>query len=74
LRKQARDEGTLKSTPQQEVETQTTSTGQRGAGSTIASWDDLRVDPIHDADDHSVLVLIDRGATLITQPSVSQCQ
>jgi hypothetical protein len=33
-------------------------------GSTIGMSDDLRVDPIHDADDHSAIMLIDRGATL----------
>jgi len=48
-------------------------TAQDAPGSTIASSDDLRVDPIHDADDHSAIMLIDRSATLITAPSVSQC-
>ena len=48
-------------------------TAQDAPGSTIASSDDLQVDPIHDADVHSAIMLIDRGATLITPPSVSQC-
>jgi putative transposase len=48
-------------------------TAQDAPGSTTATSDDLRVDPIHDADDHSAIMLIDRSATLITAPSVSQC-
>ena len=48
-------------------------TAQDAPGSTIALSDDLRVGPIHDADDHAAIMLIDRGATLITAPSVSQC-
>src|SRR2546426_8056 len=51
----------------------TKTTAQEAPGSTIASSDDLRVDPIHDVDDHSSIILIDRSATLITAPSVSQC-
>ena len=48
-------------------------TAQDAPGSTIAISHDPRVDPIHDADDHVTIMLIDRGATLITAPSVSQC-
>jgi hypothetical protein len=46
-------------------------------GSTIAIWYDLQVDPIHDADDHSAAMLIDRGATSslepLTKPAKSRC-
>jgi putative transposase len=48
-------------------------TAQDPPGSTIDISHDLRVDPIYIADDHSAVILIDRGATLITAPSVSQC-
>ena len=48
-------------------------TAQDPPGSTIVLSPDLRVDPIYDADDHSAILLIDRSATLITAPSVSQC-
>jgi putative transposase len=48
-------------------------TAQDPPGSTIVLSPDLRVDPIYDADDHSAIMLIDRSATLITAPSVSQC-
>ncbi len=42
-------------------------TAQDAPGPTIVTSDDLRVDPIPD-------VMIDRGATLITSPWVSQCR
>jgi putative transposase len=42
-------------------------------GTTIVTSPDLRVDPIRDADDYSVSLMIDCGATLITSPLVSQC-
>ena len=48
-------------------------TAQDAPQSTIAISDDLRVDPIHDAAEHSAIMLIDHGAILITAPSVSQC-
>jgi hypothetical protein len=47
-------------------------TAQDAPGMTIVTSDDLRVDPIRDADDYSGLI-IDGGATLITSPLVSQC-
>jgi putative transposase len=48
-------------------------TAQDAPGSMIVTSDDLRVDPIYDADDRSAVIMIDRGATLITSPLVSQC-
>jgi len=48
-------------------------TRQDAPGTTIVAPDDLRVDPFSGADDHSVVTMIDRGATLITSPLVSQC-
>lgn len=48
-------------------------TAQDAPGTTIVTGDDLQVDPIHDANDHAAFMMIDRGATLITSPSVSQC-
>ena len=48
-------------------------TAQDAPRSTIAISDDRRVDPIHDAREHSASVLINRDATLITAPSVSRC-
>ena len=35
--------------------------------------DDLRVDQSRDADDHVAVMIVDRNATLITAPLVSQC-
>jgi len=52
----------------------TKTTAQDAPGSTIVTADDLRVDPIYDADDLAAVMTIDRGATLITSPSVSQCR
>ena len=48
-------------------------TAQDAPGSTIVTADDLRVDPICDADDLSAVMMIDRSATLISSPLVSQC-
>ena len=48
-------------------------TRQDAPGTTIVAPDDIRVDPFSGADDHSVVTMIDRGATLITSPLVSQC-
>jgi putative transposase len=48
-------------------------TTQDAPGTTIVTSDDLRVDPIYDADDRLPVIMIDRGATLITSPLVSQC-
>jgi putative transposase len=48
-------------------------TAQDAPGTTIVTSDDLRVDPICDADDPSAIMMIDRGATLIPSPLVSQC-
>jgi putative transposase len=48
-------------------------TAEDAPGSTIVTSDDLRVYPIYDADDRSAVIMIDRGATLITSPMVSQC-
>jgi len=49
------------------------STAQDAPQTTIVAADDLWVDPIRDADDYSVSLPIDCGATLITSPLVSQC-
>ena len=49
------------------------STAQDAPGTTIVTSDDLRVDPILDADDHVAVMIIDRNATLITPTLVSQC-
>ena len=46
---------------------------QDAPGTTIVTGDDLQVDPIHDAHEHAAFMMIDRGATLITSPLVSQC-
>jgi putative transposase len=48
-------------------------TAQDAPGSMIITADDLRVDPIYAADDRSAVIMIDRGAPLITSSSVSQC-
>ena len=48
-------------------------TRQDAPGTTIVTSDDLQVDPISGADAHSTSSLIDRRATLITSPLVSQC-
>ena len=42
-------------------------------GTTIVIMDDLRVDQSRDADDHVAVMIVDRNATLITAPLVSQC-
>jgi hypothetical protein len=47
-------------------------TARDAPGTTIVTSDDLQVDQIPDADDHS-LMMTDGGATLITSPLVSQC-
>ena len=39
----------------------------------IVIMDDLRVDQSRDADDHVAVMIVDRNATLITAPLVSQC-
>jgi len=52
----------------------TKSTAQDAPGTTIVTSDDLRVDPIRDADDHFAVMTIDRGATLIPLTLVSQCR
>ena len=41
--------------------------------STDPKMDDLRVDQSRDADDHVAVMIVDRTATLITAPLVSQC-
>ncbi len=46
---------------------------QDAPGTTIVTSDDLRVDPIRNADDHLAVRIIDRNATLITSTLVSQC-
>lgn len=46
---------------------------QDAPGTTIVRSDDQRVDRIQDHDDAVGLVMIDRNATLITGPLVSQC-
>ena len=46
---------------------------QDAPGTTIVTSDNLRVDPIRDADDHIAVIIIDRGAPLITPTLVSQC-
>ena len=46
---------------------------QDAPGTTIVLSDDQRVTRIQDEDDDVGLVMIDRNATLITGPSVSQC-
>jgi hypothetical protein len=51
----------------------TKTTAQDAPDKTIVTSDDLRVDPTCDADDPSAVMMIDRGATLISSPSVSQC-
>ena len=51
----------------------TKSTAQDAPGATIGTSDDLRVDPICDAHDHAAVMMIDRRATLIPSPLVSQC-
>jgi putative transposase len=48
-------------------------TAQNGPGTTFVSSDDLRVDPIRNADDPFAIIAIDRSATLITPTLVSQC-
>ena len=48
-------------------------TAQDAPRTTIVTSADLRVDPIRDADDHVAVMIIDRNATLITAPLVSQC-
>ena len=48
-------------------------TAQDVPGTTIVTADDLRVDPILDADDHNAVMIIDLNATLITSTLVSQC-
>jgi len=48
-------------------------TGQDAPGTTTVNSDDLQVDHISDADDHSPIMMTDGGATLITSPLVSQC-
>ncbi|OFW05952.1 MAG: integrase [Acidobacteria bacterium RIFCSPLOWO2_02_FULL_68_18] len=50
-----------------------TPTRQDAPATTIVTADDLQVDPISGADDHSAVSVIDRRATLITSPVVSQC-
>ena len=50
------------------------STAQDAPGTTIVTWDNLRVAPISDAHRDFGVVMIDRGATLITSPLVSQCR
>jgi hypothetical protein len=46
-------------------------TAQDAPGSTIVTSDDLRVDPIDDADDRPAVLMTDRGATLIASTMVS---
>jgi putative transposase len=46
---------------------------QDGPGTTIVTADDLQVDLISGAADHSAVTTINRGATLISSPLVSQC-
>ena len=46
---------------------------QDAPGTTIVIMDDLRVDQSRDADDHVAVMIVDRHATLITAPLVSQC-
>lgn len=46
---------------------------QDAPGTTIAVSDDQRVAPIHERNDDVGPVMIDRNATLITEPLVSQC-
>ena len=46
---------------------------QDALGTANATSDDLQVDPISDVDDHAAVSMIDRGATLIPSPLVSQC-
>ena len=46
---------------------------QDAPGTTIVIMDDLRVDQSRDADDHVAVMIVDRNATLITAPLVSQC-
>ena len=46
---------------------------QDAPGTTIVIIDDLRVDQSRDADDHVAVMIVDRNATLITAPLVSQC-
>ena len=48
-------------------------TAQNAPGTTIVTSDDVQVDPIRDPDGYSAVMMIDRGATLITSPLVSQC-
>ena len=46
---------------------------QDAPGTTIVTSDDPRVDLTSDSNDHAAVMMIDRGATLITSPLVSQC-
>ena len=46
---------------------------QDAPGTTIVIMDDLRADQSRDADDHVAVMIVDRNATLITAPLVSQC-
>jgi len=46
---------------------------QDAPGTTIVTSDDQRLDPISEADSRAALMMIDRRATLITPPLVSQC-
>jgi putative transposase len=49
-------------------------TREDAPGTTIVTSDDLQVDPISSANGHSALMMIDRGATLISSSLVSQCR
>jgi hypothetical protein len=42
-------------------------------GSTLVASDDVPLDPIRVVDDYSAGLILDRSATLITSPLVSQC-
>ena len=46
---------------------------RQAAAKMSVTSDDLWVDPFPAADDHAAVMMIDRGATLITSPLVSQC-
>ena len=48
-------------------------THEDAPGTTITTTADLRVDRICAADSHGAVMMIDRDATLITSPQVSQC-
>jgi putative transposase len=50
------------------------STREEAPGTTIVTPGDLQVNPIPGVDDGSDLTMIDRGATLISSPLVSQCR